>query len=188
MIGAGVPLATAAGYRELLEWARGLGRVRRAGVEGIGSFGAALCSYLLAQGVEGFEVHRPDRRERGESDLFDAQNPARAVLSGRARAQATSGDGPVRSARRYEFAKGSAAKSERALNHRRCLSCGPSPGDVLVGPGADDVGGSLRLSSGGQEMVCSFEGDEAPRVSCLAEDLSGVVDVDGVVGRRMQDE
>ncbi|MFF7701133.1 hypothetical protein [Streptomyces lydicus] len=72
-----MPLATAAGYRELLEWARGLGRVRRAGVEGIGSFGAALCRYVLAQGAEGFEVHRPDRRERGKSDLFDAQNGAR---------------------------------------------------------------------------------------------------------------
>ncbi|MFH8631522.1 hypothetical protein ACH4CC_16870 [Streptomyces lydicus] len=80
-------------------------------MEGIGSFGAALCRYLLAQGVEGFEVHRPDRRQRGKSELFDAQNAARAVLSGRARAQATSGDGPVQSARMYELAEGSAAKA-----------------------------------------------------------------------------
>ncbi|MEU3350883.1 hypothetical protein [Streptomyces sp. NPDC037389] len=34
--------ATVAGCRELLEWTRGLGTVRRAGAEGTGSFGAAL--------------------------------------------------------------------------------------------------------------------------------------------------
>ncbi|MGW4985584.1 hypothetical protein [Streptomyces mirabilis] len=33
----------------LLEWARGLGAVRRAGVEGTGSLGAALSRYLPAQ-------------------------------------------------------------------------------------------------------------------------------------------
>ncbi|MET8102272.1 transposase, partial [Streptomyces sp. NPDC005236] len=38
--------ATAAGYRELLDWARSFGSVRRAGVEGTGSYGAALCRYL----------------------------------------------------------------------------------------------------------------------------------------------
>jgi hypothetical protein len=43
--------ATAAGYRDLLGWARASGTVRRAGVEGTGSFGAALSRYLLAQGV-----------------------------------------------------------------------------------------------------------------------------------------
>ncbi|MFG2549799.1 hypothetical protein ACGFWF_07635 [Streptomyces sp. NPDC048581] len=41
VIGIEVFRATVAGYRELLEWARGLGTVRRAGVEGTGSFGAA---------------------------------------------------------------------------------------------------------------------------------------------------
>nr|WP_244943175.1 hypothetical protein [Streptomyces inhibens] len=46
-------MATAAGYRELLEWARGLGGVRRAGVEGTGSFGAALSRYLERRIKEG---------------------------------------------------------------------------------------------------------------------------------------
>ncbi|MFF1745742.1 hypothetical protein ACFVZI_39810 [Streptomyces mirabilis] len=87
MIGTEVFPATAAGYRELLAWARGLGTVRRAGVEGAGSFGAALSRYLLAQGVDVFDVNRPDRRLRGKSDPLDAQNAARAVLSGRARAR-----------------------------------------------------------------------------------------------------
>ncbi|WP_030178649.1 IS110 family transposase [Streptomyces sp. NRRL S-813] len=43
--------ASAAGYRDLLGWARALGTVRRAGVEGTGSFGAALSRYLLAQAL-----------------------------------------------------------------------------------------------------------------------------------------
>ncbi|WP_333772571.1 hypothetical protein [Streptomyces sp. IBSBF 3136] len=40
--------ATAAGYRQLLVWARKQGPVRRAGVEGTGPFGAGLSRYLLA--------------------------------------------------------------------------------------------------------------------------------------------
>lgn len=94
--------ATAAGYRELHQWASRLGTVRRAGVEGTGSFGAALSRYLLTQGVEVLDVNRPDRtdrRQRGKSDPLDAQNAAREVLSGRARAQAKSGHGPVQIAR-----------------------------------------------------------------------------------------
>ncbi len=114
VIGIEVFPATAAGYGELLEWVRGLGTVRRAGVEGTGSFGAALSRYLLAQGAEVFDVNRPyrtDRRRRGKSDPLDAQNAARVVLSGRARAQADSVDGPVQIARMYKRAKGSAVKA-----------------------------------------------------------------------------
>ncbi|MFK4067040.1 transposase [Streptomyces sp. NPDC029674] len=40
-------------------------------------------------------MDRADRRRRGEPDPLDTQNAARAVLSGRARAQAKAGDGPV---------------------------------------------------------------------------------------------
>ncbi|MER7842256.1 transposase [Streptomyces sp. NPDC096040] len=103
----GVP-ASAAGYRDLLGWARASGTVRRAGVEGTGSFGAALSRYLLAQGVDVFDVNRfdrADRRRRGKSDPLDAENAARAVLSGRARAQAKTGYGPVEIARMYKLAK-----------------------------------------------------------------------------------
>jgi transposase len=112
--------ATAAGYRGLLAWAGGWGTVRQAGVEGTGSFGAALSRYLLTQGVEVFEVNRPDRtdrRLRGKSDPLDAQNAARAVLSGQARARAKSGDGPVQIARMYKLTKGSALKARtQAIN------------------------------------------------------------------------
>ncbi|MGW3019757.1 IS110 family transposase [Streptomyces longwoodensis] len=99
--------ATVAGYRRLLVWARRRGTVRRAGVEGTGTFGAGLSRYLLAQHVQVFEVNRPDRTARrllGKSDPLDAQAAARAVLSGRTRAQAKSGDGPVQGARIYKLA------------------------------------------------------------------------------------
>ncbi|MFJ7150555.1 transposase [Streptomyces sp. NPDC100445] len=89
--------ATADGYRRLLVWARKAGTVRRAGVEGTGTFGAGLSRYLLAQQIQVFEVNRPDRSARrllGKSDPLDAQAAARAVFSGRARARAKSGDGP----------------------------------------------------------------------------------------------
>ncbi|WP_313904422.1 transposase [Streptomyces sp. 15-116A] len=108
--------ATAAGYRQLLVWARKRGTVRRAGVEGTGTFGAGLCRYL---------VNRPDRSARrllGKSDPLDAQAAARAVLSGRARAQAKSGDGPVHSARIYKLAKDSAVKARtQAINQLKAV-------------------------------------------------------------------
>ncbi|MFE7855727.1 IS110 family transposase [Streptomyces sp. NPDC057403] len=117
--------ATVAGYRRLLMWARKLGTVRRAGVEGTGTFGAGLSRYLLAQQVEVYEVNRPDRSARrllGKSDPLDAQAAARAVLSGRARARAKSGDGPVHSARIFKLAKDSAVKARtQAINQLKAV-------------------------------------------------------------------
>jgi hypothetical protein len=75
---------TTAGYRDLLKSATKSGTVRRAGVEGTGSYGASLSRYLLAQGVDVFDVNRMDQaecRRRGKTDPLDAQNAARAVLS-----------------------------------------------------------------------------------------------------------
>ncbi|CAL9632707.1 transposase [Streptomyces thermocoprophilus] len=110
---------TAVGYRRLLVWARKRGTVCRAGVEGTGTFGAGLSRYLLTQQIQVFGVNRPDRTARRllrKSDPLDAQ-AARAVLSGRARAQAKSGDGPVHGARIYKLAKDSAARARtQAIN------------------------------------------------------------------------
>lgn len=117
--------ATAAGYRQLLVWARKLGTVRRAGVEGTGTFGAGLSRYLLAQQIQVFEVNVLDRsahRLLGKSDPLDAQAAARAVLSGRARARAKSGDGPVHSARIFKLAKDSAVKARtQAINQLKAV-------------------------------------------------------------------
>ncbi len=133
--------ATAAGYRDLLKWARNSGAVRRAGVEGTGSFGASLSRYLLAQGIDVFDVNRmdgADRRLRGKSDPLDAQNAARAVLSGRARARAKAGDGPVQIARMYKLTKVSAVKARtQAINQLKSVlvTAEPALREELAGLG-----------------------------------------------------
>ncbi|MEU3735375.1 IS110 family transposase [Streptomyces sp. NPDC033538] len=94
-------------------------------MEGTGTLGAGLSRYLLAQHVQVFEVNRPDRLARhllGKSDPFDAQAAARAVLSGRARARAKSGDGPVHRARMFKLAKDSAVKARtQAINQLKAV-------------------------------------------------------------------
>ncbi|WP_107424666.1 IS110 family transposase [Streptomyces sp. Ag82_O1-15] len=141
MLATGEFPATAAGYRDLLKWARKWGAVRRAGVEGTGSFGASLSRYLLAQGVDVFDVNRmdrADRRRRGKSDPLDAQNAARAVLSGRARARAKAGDGPVQIARMYKLTKASAVKARtQAINQLKAvlITADPALREELAGLG-----------------------------------------------------
>ncbi|GHD78208.1 IS110 family transposase [Streptomyces mirabilis] len=116
--------ATAVGYRELLTWARGLGTVRRAVVEGTGSFGAALSRYLLAQQVEVFDVNWPDwsdRRRRGKSDAADAQlGPGGVERAGTRPGQVRRRAGAVR--RMFKLAKGSAVKTRtQATNQLKAV-------------------------------------------------------------------
>lgn len=117
--------ATADGYRQLVAWARSFGTLRRAGVECTGSYGAALARHLRTAGIEVTEVNQPDkaeRRRRGKTDAIDAEAAARAVLSGRARASAKSGDGPVEMLRLFKLAKGSAIKSRtQAINQLKAV-------------------------------------------------------------------
>jgi len=77
---------TPTGYQDLLAWARGLGQPNAWGVEGTGSYGAALARFLAANGQVVVEVNRPDRqaRRRGKSDPTDAEAAARAVQAGQA--------------------------------------------------------------------------------------------------------
>ncbi|WP_196470141.1 transposase [Planomonospora sp. ID91781] len=106
--------ATARGYAELLAWARGHGRLHRAGGEGTSSHGIALTRYLRRHRVQVIEVNRPDRavrRRRGKTDAIDAENAARAVLSGQVSAVAKSGDGAVEMLRLVKMAKESASKA-----------------------------------------------------------------------------
>jgi Integrase core domain/Transposase len=68
---------TSTGYLQLLTWARSLGCVRRAGVEGTGTYGAGLTRVLREQGVEVPEVNHPDRckrRLKGKSDPTDEES------------------------------------------------------------------------------------------------------------------
>ena len=73
-----------AGYLELADWLAELGEDVVVGIEGAGSFGAGLCEFLLAQGIEVMEVERPRRedRRRGKSDAIDALAAAKKVLAG----------------------------------------------------------------------------------------------------------
>jgi len=72
------------GYRRLLEWARCRGPQRTWVVEGTGSYGAGLASFLAAAEEVVFEGDRPQRRKpgaAGKSDQLDAVKVAREALA-----------------------------------------------------------------------------------------------------------
>ena len=104
---------TRAGYRALVRWMRGFGDVRQVGVEGTGSYGAGVTRHLHDAGVEVFEVDRSDRRLRGKSDTLDAENAARAVLSGRRTTTPKTKDGLVEALRVLRLTRSTAVKSRR---------------------------------------------------------------------------
>ncbi|WP_219420722.1 IS110 family transposase, partial [Pseudonocardia nigra] len=87
-----------AGYAQLQRWACELGEQVEFGVEGSGSYGAGLVSFLRRRGHLVLEVNRPDRgvrHLRGKNDSIDAESAARAVLSGAATAVPKTADGTV---------------------------------------------------------------------------------------------
>jgi transposase len=105
---------TRAGYRALLRWMRTFGDVRQVGIEGTGSYGAGVTRHLHDAGVEVFEVDRPDRsdrRLRGKSDMLDAENAARAVLTGRRTTTPKTKDGLVEALRVLRLTRSTAVKS-----------------------------------------------------------------------------
>ncbi|GBL45519.1 mobile element protein [Sulfuriferula multivorans] len=114
-----------AGYLKLLAWARSWGCVRRAGVEGTGTYGAGLARVLRGQGIEVLEVNRPDRAKRrlqGKSDPTDAENAARSVLSGTATAVPKSQSGAAEAMRTISVARRSAVKAKtQTINQLRAL-------------------------------------------------------------------
>lgn len=105
---------TPAGYRCLLNWARGLGGDVRFGVEGTSSYGAGLARFLREAGCTVIEVSRPNRRmrhSRGKSDLVDAEAAARAVLSGDAKGMAKCDDDHVGMIKSLRVVRRSAVRS-----------------------------------------------------------------------------
>lgn len=105
---------TPAGSEELLTWARSLGTLKRAGVEGTGTYGASLARYLTGAGVQVIEVNRPDRSRRrrlGKSDPTDAENAARAVLAGDVMGAPKAQNGLVEALRGVTVARRSAVKA-----------------------------------------------------------------------------
>lgn len=116
---------TAGGYEQLIAWARTLGHLRRAGVEGTGTYGSGLARALHEQGIEVLEVNRPDRSKRrlvGKSDPIDAESAARSVLSGQATAIPKSHNGVAEALRILTVARRSAVKAKtQAINQLRAI-------------------------------------------------------------------
>ncbi len=114
---------TPAGYRKLLGWLREFGPLHQVGVEGTGSYGAALARHLGDAGIEVIEVSRPNRqvrRRHGKTDVVDAIAAARAVMSGEATATPKTHDGAVESLRMLKLLQRSANKTRtQALNQLR---------------------------------------------------------------------
>jgi transposase len=105
------------GFRQLLDWATSFGQIIAFGIEGTGSYGAALTSYVRRNGHRVIEVNRPDRRMRrlvGKSDTLDAENAARAVLAGFATAEPKTADGTVEMIRQLKVAHDTAVKGRSA--------------------------------------------------------------------------
>jgi transposase len=113
------------GYKLLLRWASSFGTVISAGLEGTGTYGAGLCSYLLENGISVFEVNRPNRLKRrlkGKSDPTDAENAARSVLANESQAIPKKHDGVVEALRYLLVARRSAVKARtQAINQIRAL-------------------------------------------------------------------
>jgi transposase len=106
-----------AGFRQLLHWAAGFGKIIAFGIEGTGSYGAGLTSFVRRHGHKVVEVSRPDRRLRrlnGKSDTLDAENAARAVLAGFATAIPKTADGAVEMIRQLKVAHDTAVKDRSA--------------------------------------------------------------------------
>jgi hypothetical protein len=140
---------------------RSYGRLHAVGVEGTGSYGAALARHLAAEQVKVIEVNRPDRRQRrakGKSDPLDAYAAADAVLSGRAIAVPKAGDGIVESIRALHPVRSGAIKSRTQL---------------------DDPGRGGRIESPGQRHAVGDADDAHQRVR-----EGTVVDVGVAVGQR----
>lgn len=74
---------TAAGYRALVAWVQSFGTIQRFGIEGTSSYGDGLTRCVRQLGIPLVEVNRPNRqfrRQRGKSDVADAEAAARAAL------------------------------------------------------------------------------------------------------------
>lgn len=113
------------GYQRLVIWTQSFGHVKRAGVEGTGTYGAGLTRFLSEQGIIVFEINRPDRsmrRFRGKSDPTDAESAARTVLAGNALAIPKSQSGAAEALRIVSVARRSAVKARtQTINQLRGL-------------------------------------------------------------------
>jgi transposase len=109
--------ADRAGYAELVAWARALGLIEAFGIEGTGSYGVGLTSFVRRHAIKVVEVNHCDRRKRrnnGKSDTIDAETAARSVLSGIASAVPKTADGASEMVRQIKIARDTAVKARSA--------------------------------------------------------------------------
>jgi transposase len=95
-------------------WARTLGTFEAFGIEGTGSYGVGLASFVRCQAVRVVEVNHCDRRKRrnnGKSDTIDAETAARSVLAGIATAVPKTADGASEMVRQIKIARDTAVKA-----------------------------------------------------------------------------
>jgi transposase len=94
-------------------------------MEGTGSYGRGLCALLQRRGVRVVEVVRPSRqhrRNRGKSDLLDAEAAARAFLGGEATAQPRGGDAAIAMIRSLRVAREAMVNQRtQTINQLRAL-------------------------------------------------------------------
>jgi transposase len=106
---------TPAGYQQLLEWAKTLGKIAAFGVEGTGSYGKGLSQFLRRPGLKVVKVSRPCRgqqRLQGKDERLDAEDAARQVLAGQAAAVPKSSEGSVEMIRILKAARDTAVKAQ----------------------------------------------------------------------------
>lgn len=165
LLGTGEFQVSERGGRRMLAWAGRYGALRRAGVEGTGSYGYGLARLLDAAGVEVREVNRPNRslkRLRGKSDPADAEVAARAVLSGEASAVPKDRDGPVGQLRALMVARRGAVKARtQASNQIKALlvTCDETIRSRLEGRRDSELarcGGRLRSTDGTRTALRSL--------------------------------
>jgi transposase len=158
---------------------RGFGRLHAVGVEGTGSYGAALARHLTGKGVKVIEVDRPDRRQRrakGESDPLDAYAAADAVLSGmsgRARTVPKAGDGISESIRALRTVRSGAVKSRTAcINELQALLV-TAPGSYAKSSPAARAPSSSRRALACSVLVIWPTRTRAPGTRCAAWPAAG---------------
>ena len=109
--------ADSGGDRALLAWALPHGQIEACGVEGTGSYGAALARAVRRAVHRVAAVNRGDRhlrRASGKSDTIDAEAAARSVLAGQATAIPKTADGAVEMLRQLKVARDTAVKAHTA--------------------------------------------------------------------------
>lgn len=143
--------ATRAGHADLVAWAGEFGQVVRAGVEGTGSYGAALARYLAQVGwvvVEVTSTDKAQRRARGKTDQLDALHAARVTMTGQACAQAKDTSGRVERIRLLHTERRQVVKHQTAtmnLIHAVLVGAPVSIRERVSGGGVDLVKACLRL-------------------------------------------